>query len=136
MRSFEESLRRVEALEREVVDRFRNAEAMREATERITATSSSASGAFTVTVDHTGGVIDVVGTDAVRKLATNRIGAAVLEAIRSAQAQLPGLLRAELGSIGGDPAMAVVVERYEQRFAAERVAERPERHLPIGEIED
>lgn len=136
MRSFEESLRRVEALERGLVDRFRNAEAMREATERITATSSSASGAFTVTVDHTGRVIEVDGTDAIRKLATNRIGAAVLEAIRSAQAQLPGLMRAELGSAGDDPAMAMVVEQYEQRFAGGDNAAKPERLLPIGEIED
>jgi hypothetical protein len=136
MRSFEESLRRVESLEQKLVDRVGKARVVREVVERISATASSASGAFTVTVDHTGGVVDVTGTDAVRKLPTDRIGPAVLEAVRLAQARLPGLLRAKLGSVGDDPAMTMVVEQYERRFTAADGAAKPARLLPIGEIED
>lgn len=135
MRSYEEASRRADELEHGLADKVRKAHAMREAVERVTVTASSASGAFTVTVDHTGRVADVVGTDAVRTLSTDRIGPAVLEAIRLAQSRLGERLRAELGP--DDPDVAKLAERYEREFRPGKPgASAPQPYLRIGEVED
>jgi hypothetical protein len=133
--TYEEALRRADELEHGLADKVRKAHAMREAAERVTVTASSASGAFAVTVDQAGRVVDVVATDAVRKLPVDRVGPAVLEAIRLAQSGLGERLRAELGP--GDPDVARLAERYERQFPrGTAAAEVPQRRLRIGEIED
>lgn len=135
MSSYEEALRRADELEHGLADRVRKAHAMREAAERVTVTAASGSGAFRVTVDHAGRVVDVVGTDAVRTLSTDRVGPAVLEAMRLAQSKLGERLRAELGP--DDPDVSRLVERYERQFPPGAVAaSTPQRYLRIGDVED
>ncbi|ATE53755.1 YbaB/EbfC family nucleoid-associated protein [Actinosynnema pretiosum] len=76
----------VDDWERGAQERAAKYEAMREAAERISLTGSAADGAVEVTVGPNGIPSDVVMTDGVSKLRPEQIAAAVLEAMRKAQA--------------------------------------------------
>ncbi|GLZ37561.1 YbaB/EbfC family nucleoid-associated protein [Actinokineospora sp. NBRC 105648] len=100
---------------------------MRLATETVQVTESSPDGAVTVTVDHTGQVVDIATTPALAKLKPEQVGGRVLATIKRAQARLAtrvgDAMRATLGD--ADPAVDRMVEQYRTRF--------PE---PVSEPED
>jgi len=93
-------------------------QAMRVQAQQVSVTASSKDGLVTVTVDSGGNVTDLKITDRVRECSGTQVAAAVLAAMRQAQAKLPQRLGEVMAAtIGEDEkTISTIVDNYRSRF--------------------
>ncbi|WP_086663739.1 YbaB/EbfC family nucleoid-associated protein [Lentzea kentuckyensis] len=108
---------------------------------QISITAAAADGAVTVTVGANGIPTHVAMTDAVRRLPPDRIAAAVLEAMRGAQAQFPGRLAEIMAqTVGEDSTTRYLLDQARTTFPppADETSRgaSPARRLPDDDLGD
>ncbi len=109
--------RLVDDWERNAEEKAARYESMRQEVERISLTRSAAGGAVSVTVGPNGIPSDVSMTDAVSRLRPEQIAAAVMEAMRQAQAAYPAELARIVGETVGETASGQhIVATAERNF--------------------
>jgi DNA-binding protein YbaB len=94
--------RAIDQWERDAEQKAARYRAMAGEVERVSITESAAGGAVSVTVGANGIPSAVTMTDGVRKLAPDRIAAAVMEAMTKAQSRYPERLAAIMAETVGD----------------------------------
>jgi DNA-binding protein YbaB len=88
--------------------------------ERVRVTAHGGDGAVEVTIDSTGGLVDLHLTEAGLRLGAAALAAEILATARRAQAQLPEVMSQTMASVlgpGSDTAR-FVTETYAERFPA------------------
>src|ERR1041384_6635130 len=119
--------RLVDDWERDAVEKAARYESMRQGVERISITASAAGGAVIVTVGANGIPSAVTMTAEVHRLRPEQISAAVMEAMRAAQAGYPAELARIVGeTVGGTASGQHIVAVAERNFP------RPEPDVPPG----
>ncbi|MCC8251286.1 YbaB/EbfC family nucleoid-associated protein [Saccharothrix luteola] len=109
--------RLVDDWERAAEQKAARYESMRQEVERISLTRSAAGGAVSVTVGPNGIPSEVSMTEAVSRLRPEQIAAAVMEAMRQAQAAYPAELARIVGETVGDTASGQhIVATAERNF--------------------
>lgn len=124
--------RLVDDWERNAEEKAARYESMRQEVERISITASAAGGAVSVTVGPNGIPSGVAMTDGVSRLRPEQIAAAVMEAMRKAQAAYPSELARIVGETVGDTEsgrhiVAVAERNFPQVEPDERPAAPPQR---------
>ncbi|MEU7524636.1 YbaB/EbfC family nucleoid-associated protein [Saccharothrix sp. NPDC042600] len=103
--------------ERKAEEKAARYEAMRQEVDRISITRSAAGGAVSVTVGSNGIPSAVTMTDGVSRLRPEQIAAAVMEAMRQAQAAYPAELARIVGdTVGATPSGQHIVAVAERNF--------------------
>ncbi|MFC6094189.1 YbaB/EbfC family nucleoid-associated protein [Saccharothrix lopnurensis] len=109
--------RLVDDWERNAQEKAARYEAMRQEVERISITRSAAGGAVSVTVGSNGIPSAVVMTEGVSRLRPEQVAAAVMEAMRAAQAAYPAeLARIVDQTVGGTESGRHIVATAERNF--------------------
>ncbi|MBP2337430.1 DNA-binding protein YbaB [Saccharothrix coeruleofusca] len=109
--------RLVDDWERNAEEKAARYESMRQEVERISLTASAANGAVSVTVGPNGIPSAVSMTEAVSRLRPEQIAAAVMEAMRKAQAAYPAELARIVGeTVGQTPSGQHIVAVAEHNF--------------------
>jgi DNA-binding protein YbaB len=131
-------LRMVGDWEKNAVEKAAKYEAMRQEVERISITGSAAGGAVRVTVGSNGIPTGVEMTEGVSRLRPEQIAAAVLEAMRQAQAGYPAeLARVVNETVGDTPAARHIVAEADRNFPkAEQEPPPPPRPDDDGDFSD
>jgi DNA-binding protein YbaB len=116
-------------------------QAMRVAAGQVSATGSSPDGIVTATVDSGGNVTDLRITDRVREFSGEQVAAAVLAAMRHAQAKLAERLRAVMTATIGDDQNTIdtIVGKYREKFPEPEPDQPPQAYesaTPIDEPVD
>lgn len=94
-------------------------QALRDRVDRIRVTETSANGAVTVTVDATGGPVDVRFTDRAAAVRPEELGPLVMATLNAARARIAGEVRAATEAEVGDDlpdTRRMVVDAYRDRF--------------------
>ncbi|MFI6094958.1 YbaB/EbfC family nucleoid-associated protein [Lentzea sp. NPDC051213] len=111
--------RMVDDWEKNAVEKAAKYQAMQHEVERISITGTAAGGAVRVTVGNNGIPTDITMTDGVSRLRPEEIAAAVLEAMRQAQAGYPAeLARVVQETVGDTPAARHIVSVADRNFPA------------------
>jgi DNA-binding protein YbaB len=129
--------RAIDQWERDAEQKAARYRAMADEVQRVSITGSAAGGAVSVTVGANGIPTGVTMTDGVRKLAPDRIAAAVMEAMAKAQSRYPEQLAAIMAeTVGDDSTTRHLVAQARANFPSsdDEAPRRPQRPPDDGDF--